>query len=451
MFAEFEKVAKALPFAPAVTYKNKTTSYKELFILINSLAEHLKSTSFQSIGVVAKSDIHTIINILACLKARINVFILHEKLPQKEKIDFLKSLHIPLCLESLTKLNYTSKPSNRTTSSLGLLQEEPFIFLKTSGSSALPKIVALSLENFYFSAKGSETIMQLSHDSTHMLSLPLSHVAGLSQMFRALFYGSRMHLPHESYKSFPKEIKSQSITHISLVSTQALFYLENAPEFFSHPFKCLLLGGSHFPFPTLKRIGELSNNAYITYGLSEMASTVSVQQLTPDYKEGNLGHPLPYRHLKIEKNRSIFVSGNCLFKGYLNPKTYEITPPKSWFNTKDIGSYDPSMGLKVNGREDRMIISGGENIYPEEIERKILSIQGINFCSVIAKPSEKYGSRPVAFVSGNSYKDIIELLKSQLPSYKIPDEIIPWPKSIPIPEGKILKTTRVQLESFLNS
>ena len=106
---------------------------------------------------------------------------------------------------------------------------------------------------------------------------------------------------------------------------------------------------------------------------------------------------------------------------------------EGWFHTKDMGDYHPKKGLRVMGRKDRLFISGGENIQPEEIERHLLNFPGITAARVTPTEDKEFGFRPVAFIrSSEPYEKRVlnEYLKGVLPSFKLPVEYLPFPLNL---------------------
>lgn len=139
----------------------------------------------------------------------------------------------------------------------------------------------------------------------------------------------------------------------------------------------------------------------------------------------SLGHPLPYRELKVGGGEEIYVRGETLFQGYFC-RDGGLTLPldsEGWFHTGDVGAYSAEEGLQVFGRMDRRFICGGENIYPEEIEGILGGIEGIERAKVVPVADEEFGMRPVAHVKSNrrlSENLLRTLLNQHLPKFKIP-------------------------------
>ena len=140
-----------------------------------------------------------------------------------------------------------------------------------------------------------------------------------------------------------------------------------------------------------------------------------------------------------------------MMKGYFRDGAVQpAVDAAGWFHTKDRGSIDADGYLTVLGRMDNMFISGGENIYPEEIESALLEIPEIKQAIVVAISDSEFGQRPVAFLDSDEIEvdGIVEFLEQRLAKYKIPVRFLPWPvKEV----GTGIKASRKRLADMANS
>lgn len=280
-----------------------------------------------------------------------------------------------------------------------------FTLLQTSGSTGVPKIACHTLKHYLISAETMIEPLQLSEKSRYFLSLPLYHVAGLAIIFRACLSCATMVLSNK-----------QEYTHCSLVPTQLINF--SPPSTLS----CILLGGSathQKMFPHLP-IQE-------SYGLTEMSSTVLLN-----------GFPLPKRQIKLSSTGELLVKGPTLFSGYLNQ------PHTGWFATGDRATRDANGKYQILGRKDHLIISGGENIQPEEIEQAVLECNLAKEVICVAKPCPIYGQRPALFVKPFiSLQKVHTTLAPLLPRFKLPIAVYPLPQYHGIkPNRKKLQQTQ---------
>jgi O-succinylbenzoic acid--CoA ligase len=163
------------------------------------------------------------------------------------------------------------------------------------------------------------------------------------------------------------------------------------------------------------------------------------------------GKLLNHRELKISGDGEILVKGKTLFLGYLDGgKNIMTVDADGWFNSGDLGDMDTDGYLKIHGRRDNMFISGGENIYPEEIESELLLINGLKQALVVAIPDPEFGQRPVAFVMRDSKnrlddQEIMQRLRKSLPKFKIPRTFLDWPEYSGDP---VLKPSRAEFTAL---
>jgi len=296
--------------------------------------------------------------------------------------------------------------------------------LLTSGSSSTPKIACHSLSNHYYSALGSNAHLSLCPGARWLLSLPLYHISGIALLFRSFLAGATVSLtrekPHQA-----KTILNTRATHLSFVPTQLRRLLDTATHEellkLQKQLKAILVGGSALSMTCYCESYMYGLPLFPSYGMTEMSSQISTQ-LTNNYLF-SLGHPLPYREMIINDQNEICVRGKTLFLGYLKEKIHLSLDQNGYFSTGDLGVYSTKSGVKLLGRKDRLFISGGENIYPEEIEHYLKQLQGVTYARIEPKWDREFGMSPVAYVKSKKPLDRAELqeyLKTFLPIFKIP-------------------------------
>lgn len=305
---------------------------------------------------------------------------------------------------------------------------QPFSFLFTSGSSGVPKIAGHRLGNFWASALASNERIPFGPKDTWLLRLPLFHVGGLSILFRALRGGGTILFPSSRGKIEESLIDA---THVSLVSTQFRRIAESRSGLQRlSGLKAVLLGGGPMPNEILRKVRSAKLKIYTSYGLTEMSSQAAT---SPFRNEQGWLAPLPGVQIKVLKNGELAVKGPSLFSGYWeNRKWKKPFDRNGYFYTGDLGEKNAGGEVRVLGRGDGLIISGGENIQPEEIENAILKIFPVQDVMVVGIPNKLYGSRPVAFIQWKaralSEANIRSRLKKILPGFKIPDHFWDWPR-----------------------
>ncbi len=285
----------------------------------------------------------------------------------------------------------------------------PAAILFTSGSTALPKMAVLTLSNLLSNAAPLAKWLGLKPGDRWLLNLPLYHVGGIGILLRSILALATVVLDEND----------PEITHISAVPTQLY---RKSPVY--KTLRCLLIGGapiSYFP----KRLP-----CYLSYGLTEMGSLVTagatsfLPQSRCDFGGPFLGFPLPERELRLSSINEILVRGKCLFEGYWEEgRISKPLDPDGWFATRDLGQMSED-GVSVLGRMDWQFISGGENIQPEEIEQRLLSLPEVYEAAVVPIDDPEFGKRPIALLRAAGMARDPAYLKNylldHLPKFKIP-------------------------------
>lgn len=312
--------------------------------------------------------------------------------------------------------------------------DRPATMIYTSGSLGAPKRVIHSTNNHIYSAKGLLEIIPFTQGDKWLVSLPFYHVSGLSLLWREEMGGGTLIYPQRDI-TLIQNIRDADISHISLVESQLYSLLKNPlnKDILKH-MKAIIVGGGPLPLSLWQKAKEWELPVYTTYGLTEMASSTTLSSRTIIHEKSyHSGKTLNYRKIYIDADMSIFVKGKTLFMGF---------EEKEWFKTGDAGFFDADNNLHIIGRQDNMFISGGENIYPEEIEKNLLNIEGVDAAVVVATADIKYGHRPRAFIKTNKDLDSLrrslpDQLANVLPKFKIPTDFHPWPKNYPNTHLKI--------------
>jgi O-succinylbenzoic acid--CoA ligase len=366
--------------APALITASGSLSYRTLDCLVEEKRRTLRAR--RCYPTVARSDVETIVLLLAALRQEAAVCLLSHRLPQQAR--------------DATVQNLSAPPGVAT-------------MLLTSGTSGAPKMACHSLENFYFSALGFNAAAGLSPEHRWLLSLPLFHVGGLAILFRCFLAGAAVVLPEAASPAM----------HASIVPTHLYRMLQEG----AFPYAYALLGGAPCSPLLLREARSLGWNIHLSYGMTETTATCTLD-----------GAPLPYRRVRGDPDGEILVAGETLFQGYWTPEEGLSLPldAEGWFATRDLGSWGPDGALAIVGRKDRLFISGGENIQPEEIERALLMIPGVSDAHVFPVDDPEFGKRPAAAIADTSglhtLASIREALAPLLPAFKLPVRLSPLPR-----------------------
>ena len=400
--------SKKYPEKVAIYAKNNVVTYQELNKRIAFFSTYLINTfSFNRsspVTILMKDPVDIIVCFFSLIRIGVSVLILDPKSPSSKVSDVMKQANSQILIKEVTYKEDVA------------VQNEPILTLNqwvhvvpTSGSSGRPKLVVLSLGNYMAHVEGSQQQIPVLKTSVWHLVLPLSHVSGMSIVFRTVLNGGAISL----------EGSSAGPTHISLVETQFHRYAkEHLP--FLKDISYILIGGSRVSDSVLEfsRIHNFESHIFPTYGMSELCSQIATRDVV-----------LPHLTVKI-KNGKVHVKGDSLFQGYLESSQCVLQlDEEGFYDTGDCGEIE-NRSLRVLGRSDRMFISGGENIYPEEIEQALRSLPYIQEAFVISVPDDVFQEKPIGFIKP-FIKDFDVLksdLNSLLSSYKIPKTYLPLPE-----------------------
>jgi fatty-acyl-CoA synthase len=335
----------------------------------------------------------------------------------------------------------------------------------TSGTTGHPKGATLShhniLNNGYFVAGG----LKLTENDRLCIPVPLYHCFGMVMgNLGCLTHGSTMVYPAEAFDPLAtlKAVAEERCTALFGVPTMFIAQLDH-PEFDTFDLKSLrtgIMAGSPCPIEVMKRVQSKMNMHEVTiaYGMTE-TSPVSTQCATDDPVErrvSTVGQVLPHIEIKIVDAEGKAVArgetgefctrGYSVMKGYWNDeeKTREAIDDGGWMHTGDLATMDAEGYVNIVGRLKDMVIRGGENVYPREIEEFLYRHPKIQDVQVIGVPDPKYGEEICAWIklhAGQSAtaEEIREFCKGQIAHYKIPRyiEFVPdFPMTI---TGKIQK------------
>lgn len=428
------QAVQKFPFAPALIAGPRTLTYAQFEQSVAAAMGRLTRLGIRPqtrVAIQSPNCPEYLILLVALWRMQAATCLLSTRLPVSALRSQTKILKCKFFFRSLKNLAAISSGKDSPAAALkNISLNQEVTMMLTSGSTGTPKVVVHTYGNHYYSALGSNKNIRVCPQDRWLLSLPLYHVGGLSILFRCLLAGVAMVIP-DSTKNLAELIRTFKITHVSVVPTQ-LYRLLHAQPLNLSSLKAVLVGGAPIPENLIQKSLRRKLPIYITYGLTEMTSQVATSTFA-DFKKHvvNSARILPYRKLKISQDGEIWVKGKTLFKRYITPRG--VTHPikkGSWFATGDLGSFKKGR-LRVWGRKDNMFISGGENIYPEEIEKYLLNLPAIEQAIVVPENDPEFGQRPVAFIkmkknAALNVKAIEKQLTQFLPRFKVPAAFYHW-------------------------
>ena len=331
--------------------------------------------------------------------------------------------------------------------------EEIAILLYTSGTTGAPKAAVLRHKHLVSYIIGSVEFMGAAEDEATLVSVPPYHVAGMAAILSSVYAGRRIvQLPNFDAADWVNLVRNEGVTHAMVVPTmlaRIVDHLEDAGGGLPS-LRALSYGGGKMPAPVIARALDVLPDANFVnaYGLTETSSTVAV--LGPEeHREahcsddpavrarlGSAGRPLPAIEVDIRDEEGepvptgtsgeIWVRGEQVSGEYLGRNSR--VSPDGWFPTNDGGSLDSDGYLFVEGRIDDIIVRGGENISPGEIEDVLLSHESVADAAAVGVPDEQWGEAVAAVVvpAKGQTVDIAELqefVNTQMRSSRTPDRI----------------------------
>ena len=424
--------ARVRPSAVAIECGQVTLSYAEMDQRMGAWSQILSRLPFSIIGLRLIDPLETIILLFAGMQAGKAIYPLSTRLPKRALMAAAKQVR----LEAIVARDSTAPCSIAPESLLGREEadssqgEDPFLILATSGSTGVPKAAVIGVQSLEVNAVWANERLAVNTESRYLLSLPLYHVSGIGIVWRTFLAGGTVVLPSRG-QNLAETLTLKKVTHMSMVTTQLRRLLRSRTGGAPADLAAVLVGGDIVVPSVLHEAYRRGYPVRTTYGLTEMASQVTTlaQQDVPD-KLSTSGTLLPGRELCIGKLGEILLRGDVLFRGYM--KGRELSLPideNGWFCTGDTGVLDAGGHLTVTGRLDNMFVSGGENIWPEEIERVLMEHCGIEQAVVVPVPDPEFGCRLAGFVTlpgeQKSLRRIREEMEELLPRFKIP-RLIPW-------------------------
>lgn len=352
--------------------------------------------------------------------------------------------------------------------------EDVTILMYTSGTTALPKAVLLTYNDFTAYVTANVELADGTPRGTSLLCVPLYHIAGATNVMTNMFTGRKLVLLRQfDAADWLRAVEREQVTHAFLVPTMVKQLIDH-PDFGKHDLSSLQnlsYGGAAMPFPVIRRAIEMFPRTVgfvNAFGQTETTSTLTVLGPDDHHLDGtadevelrlkrlkSIGRPLPDVELKVVDDDGkelptsqigeLWVRTPRVMKGYgAADGTTSPLRQDGWLPTRDMGWIDEDGYIFLAGRMDDMIIRGGENIAPAEVEAVIYSHPGIDEAAVIGVPDVEWGQRVAAVIVPRpgvtlTAEDITDFCRPRLASFKKP-EIIRFVDALPKNAmGKILK------------
>jgi O-succinylbenzoic acid--CoA ligase len=458
--------AEASPQATALVIGGRSWRFAELDALASRLCGHLRADGLDAgdhVGVLMPNSLATVIHVFALAQLGAVLVPLNTRLTaaelawQIERADCARLVCTPsleargrdaagaalLCVAPEEPATFeqwldgwpTLPPGRDAGWSPDALQAVVF----TSGTTGYAKGATITFANHFWSAIGSAFRLGVSPDDRWLTCLPLYHVGGLAILFRSCLYGTAVVL-HNGFDAgaVRHSLAMEEITLVSLVPTmlQRLLHEEltgaDAPRL-----RLALLGGAALPPDLAEAARRAGIPVAATYGLTEAASQVATRLPTEERaKPGSVGRPLLFtrvavvagdgRELPPGEVGEIVVAGPTVMAGYYrDPAATAAALRGGRLHTGDLGYLDDEGDLWVLDRRGDLIVSGGENVYPAEVERVLREHPAVALACVVGLPDSEWGQRVAAAVTLRrpgqaTEEELLAFTRERLAGYKQP-------------------------------
>ena len=419
-------------------------------------------------------------SLAGCINASVAQIRYEEKLVQWQTMPALPLMDLKTAYSLVSCFEKLLVPVDRLT------DDSIAAIMSTSATTGKMKAVPLRWGQIAAHVKASAQVLGRTDEDNWLIVLPMFHVSGLSILMRTLYNGTAATI----HKGFDENavltvITTKKINMVSLVPTVLQRIVDRIS---THALRVILLGGEFIPNALVETCIAKQLPIFKTYGMTEtFAQSTTVDILKYPDKWRSVGRPLPGVNIEIrpfnenaeelangpsndKSNESngepknerkdefqdefrdepkeslkdkpndeaygeIWLTSPMLMTGYLGQE-----PVNGAFNTDDLGYVDEDGFLYVVNRRKDIIISGGENIYPREIEDILYEMPGLKECAVVPKADAKWGQIPVLFYAGTVDEAAIrDFLKARLGRYKQPKEFHKLPQLPRNSSGKIVR------------
>ncbi len=441
-------------------------SYVELEARASALADTLTSAGVapgEPIAARLPLKLDSVVVVHAVARARAILVPLNLRLTQEETTWQLAQVGARFVIDEGTVLR-DAGGETREESPASLLPppSSPRAIVFTSGTSGRPKGAMLTSENFFWSALASALRIGTMPDDRWLCPLPLFHVGGLSIVWRSVLYGTAMVLATSSrVEDLARDLRDTAATLVSLVPTQLHRLLDHdAPSL--RGVRLVLLGGAAATPELMARAQAAGVRVAPTYGLTETASQIATQRPEDALrKPGSVGKALPWSRIRILNDEGsdaptgqpgeIVIDGPTVFAGYWrDPDSTASALRAGALHTGDVGYLDDDGDLWVLQRRTDLIVSGGENVYPAEVEAVLAQHPAVSQVCVVGLPDAEWGQRVAAVIVQRPDtplvdSDLLAFARARLAGYKVPRQL-KFVEALPLTSsGKVLRREVVAL------
>lgn len=388
------RVAATHPDAVALILPDETLSYRQLHDRAHTLAQQLECTRGAVLPLQAASMAEVALSTHAASRLGRAFFPLNPALPPQRRDVLLQTAGGPLA-------------------------DGIELFIATSGTQGEPKAVMLGGANLQAGVLASRSCLPLQAGDTWLACLPLYHIGGMAILYRCAEAGAAVVL-HEGFdpQRVWNDLEKHLITHISLVPAMLARLLDIGRDSPPPALKYALIGGGPLSSVLAERARAAGWPVCASYGLSETGSQVATLcDLPQGWVPGQVGSPLPGFEVEVvgEDGRPtsgigrIRIRGAAVMAGYASPqRQMGLGLDQGWFTSSDLGRIDLQGNLTVLGRHDDMLVSGGTNVHPQQVEEVLKRCPGVADAALTSVADDIWGDLLVAAVVAEADDEALE-------------------------------------------
>jgi malonyl-CoA/methylmalonyl-CoA synthetase len=415
----------------ALEWAGQTYTFGELDVRSNRVAHGLAARGFvkgDRLCVYLANRVELIDLFLACVKLGV-IFVPVNILYRERELAHIRTDSEPRLF--LTADDELPMSDVATRPEADLDGDTPAAIIYTSGTTGASKGAVLTHDNFMANAVNLTTCWQITDRDRFLLALPLFHIHALGNGLHTwLLSGCRMRLLERfEHRLAVEEFRDFRPTLFFGVPTMYVRLLDTPREAareIGAQMRLFVSGSAPLPAQVLEQFRELFGHTILErYGMTETFMNIS-NPYAGERRAGTVGFPLPGVSVRIEEGE-LLVRGPNVFAGYWrrSDATAAAFTADGFFRTGDLATVSPDGYYTLLGRRSELIISGGFNIYPREIEELLLEQQGVSEAAVVGVEDPLRGEVPVAYVAGDYEEAELErICRDQLASFKVPRRFV---------------------------
>lgn len=398
-------LASAPAAAPALAWPGGAMSYGQLCQRVAELSQRTDASSppGRPVAIVTRSRLDMVLGVLAALWVGRAAMPLDPGRPDLEQC-------LALCENDVL-------PPGADGARAGLL-------VPTSGTTGDARVAVLPAAAMDAHVRASaERLPSLGHDDRWLVCLPLTSIGALAALWRSLSAGACLVLLDRFDADEARSLMAAGASHVSVVPAMlpALAACQADPP---SGLRCLLSGGGALSADVADAALAAGWPLWNAWGMTETASHVAAGPVDEQWQEGIIGRPLPGADLAIDADSGrVRVAGPMLMRGYASADAAhgEGLQADGSFLCGDLGELLPDGRLRILGRADDVIVTGGVNIHPEAVEQVLARCEGVDEVAVTGRPDARWGMRLVALYAGRATPAALEAwARVQLPSASRP-------------------------------